>query len=282
MQARGRRVRERPASGSGWYHGAIKLACDILIAALALLVLAPLMVCVAASVMLSSSGPPFYRALRVGWRGRPVYILKFRKMKRGSSGPPLTLADDGRFTRVGRWLASTKLDELPQLFNVVRGQMSLVGPRPEDPNFVEYHREAFAPILAARPGITGLSQLAFAAESRILDPREPIRDYEERILPQKLELDRFYVSHRHLMLDVRILWWTFVRTVLAIPVSVDRSTGRIRVRSSGGRRHDTQTALHGVDLRNGRERPFRDRDVQPAETSTARSLSSVTTNVPTP
>jgi lipopolysaccharide/colanic/teichoic acid biosynthesis glycosyltransferase len=208
----------------------------LLIASLALVVLAPLMLIVAVCVMVNSWGPPLYRAARVGTHGRQVYILKFRKMKRGASGPPLTVADDRRFTRIGRWLARTKLDELPQLFNVVLAQMSLVGPRPEDPSFVQRHRDSFQPILTVRPGITGLSQLAFASESRVLDPVDPIRHYEERILPQKLELDALYVRQWHLLLDARILWWTFVTTVLSIPVSVDRSTGCIRVRTPGGRR----------------------------------------------
>jgi lipopolysaccharide/colanic/teichoic acid biosynthesis glycosyltransferase len=237
------------------------------------------MALIAVCVMVDSWGPPFYRAVRVGRGGRGLYVLKFRKMRRGASGPPLTLDEDKRLTRVGRWLASTKLDELPQLFNVVLAQMSLVGPRPEDPRFVERHREAFEPMLAVRPGLTGLSQLAFAAESQILDPHDPIRDYEERILPQKIDLDTLYVSRWHLLLDLRILWWTFVRTVLSIPVSVDRSTGRIKVRSPEGGRRNTGIRLRDRDVLSDHRSPLNIVDLQP--NGPRPTASSVSTEVPT-
>ncbi len=226
-----------PASGSPGLSATAKLGCDVLIAALLLVLFAPIMVLIALCVVVDSPGAPFYRAVRVGRGGRRLVVLKFRKMRRDASGLPLTLADDDRFTRVGRWLAKSKLDELPQLFNVVCGQMSLVGPRPEDARFVVRHPQAFARILTVRPGITGLSQLAFAAEASILDPRDRVQHYEDRILPQKLELDTLYVTQWTPLLDVRILWWTFLSTVMRLPVSVDRTSGRLALRhGSGGRR----------------------------------------------
>lgn len=195
-----------------------------------LILLAPIMAVIALSICLESRGPVFYRARRVGYRGRQLYILKFRKMRHGAAGRPLTLDRDERFTRIGRWLARTKLDELPQLINVVRGEMSLIGPRPEDPDFVQRHAEEFEPILRARPGITGLSQLAFATEGRILDPDDPMGHYEERILPQKLHLDALYVTCRSVLLDARIIWWTLGAILLRVPVAVNRSTARMTVR----------------------------------------------------
>jgi lipopolysaccharide/colanic/teichoic acid biosynthesis glycosyltransferase len=239
------------------------------------------MALIAVCVVVESWGPPFYRAVRVGRGGRELYVLKFRKMRRGASGPPLTLVEDERFTRIGRWLASTKLDELPQLFNVVLAQMSLVGPRPEDRRFVERHREAFEPILAVRPGITGLSQLAFAAESRILDPHDRIRDYEERILPQKVALDTLYVARWHLLLDLRILCWTFVRTVLSIPVSVDRSTGRIKVRSPEGGRRNTGIRLRDSDVLSDHRSQLNIVDLQPKGDCPLPTAPSASTEVPT-
>ena len=121
-------------------------------------------------------------------------MLKFRKMHPGATGAPLTAAQDERFTRVGRLLSKTKLDELPQLWHVLRGEMSLIGPRPEDPTFVALHADEYEDILAVRPGISGLSQLAFADERRILSREDPMSHYVERLLPQKCAIDRLYAS----------------------------------------------------------------------------------------
>jgi lipopolysaccharide/colanic/teichoic acid biosynthesis glycosyltransferase len=162
-------------------------------------------------------------------------MLKFRKMRNGVSGPPLTAAQDDRFTRIGRFLANTKLDEIPQLWNVLRGGMGLVGPRPEDPTFVDLHREQFAEILDVRPGITGLSQLAFANEAEILAVEDRLNDYVERILPQKMRLDRLYVERRSLRMDLRILAWTVVAVGFRKDAAVHRETGRLTVRAPRSR-----------------------------------------------
>src|SRR3712207_3739205 len=145
----------------------LKRSLDFTVAALLLTAALPVIALVAIIIKLDSRGPVFYRASRIGHRGLPLRMLKFRKMHHHATGPALTMADDHRFTRVGEWLARTKLDELPQLWNVVKGDMSLIGPRPEDPSFVAMHLEEFAELLRVRPGVTGLSQLAFAEESRI-------------------------------------------------------------------------------------------------------------------
>jgi lipopolysaccharide/colanic/teichoic acid biosynthesis glycosyltransferase len=158
-------------------------------------------------------------------------MLKFRKMHDGASGPALVVPEDERFTRIGAFLARTKLDELPQLWNVLKGEMSLVGPRPEDPHFVELHRKPYEEILAVRPGITGLSQLAFARESEVLDPDDRERHYTERILPQKIRMDRFYATNRSLGMDLRVLWWTARAVVARRDVAVHRETGRLSIRA---------------------------------------------------
>jgi lipopolysaccharide/colanic/teichoic acid biosynthesis glycosyltransferase len=122
------------------------------------------------------------------------------------------------------------VDELPQLVNVLKGEMSLVGPRPEDPSFVEPRRTDFEQILRVRPGITGLSQLAFAKEMAILDPADRVGDYERRLLPAKLFLDEFYVAHSSLRMYLRILLWTVVAVVLRRDVAVSRKTGHMNLR----------------------------------------------------
>jgi lipopolysaccharide/colanic/teichoic acid biosynthesis glycosyltransferase len=158
-------------------------------------------------------------------------MLKFRKMYDGAAGPLLTASDDGRLTRIGRVLASKKLDEIPQLLNVLKGDMSLVGPRPEDPRFVEIEPDQFRTILCVRPGITGLSQLAFARESQILDPSDRIGHYRRAILPQKLAIDALYVRTWSTRMDFAILAWTALAVVARRQVAVNRVTGGLTVRN---------------------------------------------------
>jgi lipopolysaccharide/colanic/teichoic acid biosynthesis glycosyltransferase len=215
---------------AGGAAASVKVCFDVIIAVVLLVALAPLMALIALCVVVESPGPVLYRASRVGRRGEPLQVLKFRKMHLRATGRPLTIDKDERFTRVGRWLVCLKLDELPQLMNVVCGEMSLVGPRPEDPAFVLNYRSEFEAILQVRPGLTGLSQIAFAAEAKLLDQEDPIRDYEDRILPQKLQLDRLYISCWHPLLDLRILFWTVATILFRIPVAVGRLTARMNVR----------------------------------------------------
>jgi lipopolysaccharide/colanic/teichoic acid biosynthesis glycosyltransferase len=209
---------------------ATKRTIDVVVAAAALIVLLPLMLLTALLVKLESRGPIFYRCTRAGHRGRELSMMKFRKMYDGATGLALTTSTDDRFTRVGRILARTKLDELPQLWHVFRGDMSLVGPRPEDFAFVERHTAHYQRILTIRPGIIGLSQLAFADESSILDPEAPEQHYLERILPQKLGLDLMYVERHGVRFDAKILMWSAVAVLLRRQVAVDRATGRMGLR----------------------------------------------------
>jgi lipopolysaccharide/colanic/teichoic acid biosynthesis glycosyltransferase len=208
----------------------VKRAVDITVSAVLLLLALPIILIVALAIKLDSPGPVFYAARRIGYRGRPLRMYKFRKMHHRASGPKLTTDGDQRFTRVGEWLAKAKLDELPQMWNVLRGDMSLIGPRPEDPSFVALHAADFVEILRVRPGITGLSQIAFAEESRILDDEDPTGHYLDRILPQKMGMDRLYAMRYHLRLDISILVWTLIAVLLRRQVAVHRETGRMNLR----------------------------------------------------
>jgi lipopolysaccharide/colanic/teichoic acid biosynthesis glycosyltransferase len=203
---------------------------DLAVALALLVLLSPLLLLLALAVKLESAGPVLYRSRRVGLRGREFAMLKFRKMHRDATGPPLTSPADERLTRLGSLLVRTKLDEVPQLWNVVRGDMSLVGPRPEDPRFVAIYPREYSGILLARPGITGLTQLAFAEEGRILERAEFAGRYVDRLLPVKMEIDTLYVARRSTLMDTYILVWTVAAMLLRIDVAVDRRSGRLSVR----------------------------------------------------
>jgi lipopolysaccharide/colanic/teichoic acid biosynthesis glycosyltransferase len=207
-----------------------KRLLDIVASAVLLALLVPVILVVVVAIKAESSGSALYRCRRIGLGGREFLMLKFRKMYDGASGPPLTLSSDTRLTRVGRFLARTKLDEIPQLWNVLKGDMSLVGPRPEDPSFVELLATEYRTILTVRPGITGLSQLAFAREGEILDRDDRIAHYLTRLLPQKARLDAMYALHSSLRMDFRILAWTAVAVVLRRDVAVHRMDGRLSSR----------------------------------------------------
>jgi lipopolysaccharide/colanic/teichoic acid biosynthesis glycosyltransferase len=229
-------LRERPKDGWGAQAPGVasgrlaKRLIDVVIAGTALLVLSLLIAVIAVAVKLESRGPVFYGGRRVGLRGREFRMLKFRKMRGAAAGPALTVADDERFTRLGCLLSRSKLDEVPQLWNVLKGEMSLVGPRPEDPSFVALRRADYEQILQVKPGITGLSQLAFVRESQILDRDDPVSDYVRRLFPQKIRMDRLYATSRSGLMDLRVLVWTAFVVLSRNEVAVHRGTGRLTVR----------------------------------------------------
>lgn len=189
---------------------------DIALSLLALALLCPLLLAVALWVRLDSPGPVLFRQQRVGRGGRLFAILKFRTMQVNAeaAGLQITVGQDPRITRTGRWLRRSKLDELPQLLNVLRGEMSMVGPRPEVPRYVAlYPADQRATVLSVRPGITDLASLAFRDESTLLArSADPERTYVEEILPIKLCHACDYVARRSLWLDLRIL----ARTALVL------------------------------------------------------------------
>jgi len=197
---------------------------------LLLVALLPLIIVLAIAIRIDSRGPAFIRLRRVGRNGCEFGMWKFRKMRVGVGGLALTSPDDDRFTRLGSALAKYKLDEVPQFWNVLCGQMSLVGPRPEDPAFVEVQKQAYSKICKVKPGITGLSQLTFARESEILDPENRVADYVGRVLPQKIRLDQMYAERRSIRMDVRILLGTIFVTLFRGQIAVHRDSGRLTVR----------------------------------------------------
>lgn len=195
---------------------------DLLIASLALLLLAPLLGAVALAVKLDSPGPVFYRQVRVGRGGRHFRIHKFRTMRHDpqDGGPQITVGADARITRVGAFLRRTKFDELAQLFDVLQGTMSLVGPRPEVPRYVALYPAALREVvLSVKPGITDDCSLDFRDEGELLArAADPERAYVHEILPAKLALQVRYVRVAGLMTDLRILGRTaavLVRRVFA-------------------------------------------------------------------
>jgi lipopolysaccharide/colanic/teichoic acid biosynthesis glycosyltransferase len=182
---------------------------DLAAAGLALLLLWPLLLLLALLIKLDSPGPVFFRQQRIGRHGVPFEIHKLRTMVADAParGLPLTLAADPRVTRSGAWLRRTRLDELPQLIDVLLGDMSLVGPRPEVPRYVEHYPPALrARALAVRPGITDPSSLAFIDEAaQLAQAADPEREYIEHILPRKLQCAADYAEQASLWTDLRVI-----------------------------------------------------------------------------
>src|SRR5262245_55499575 len=198
--------------GGRWTRELTRMAkrlFDLFGAGLALLVLAPLLVAVGLAVKLDSRGPVFFRQERVGRQGKPFRIRKFRTMVADAParGPQITVGADARITRVGAFLRHYRLDELPQFIDVLRGDMSLVGPRPEVPRYVAmYPPEMKAKVLAVRPGITDPASLEFVDEGELLArAADPEREYVEVILPRKLRAATAYADHATLRTDVLVI-----------------------------------------------------------------------------
>jgi lipopolysaccharide/colanic/teichoic acid biosynthesis glycosyltransferase len=189
-----------------------KRVFDLLGAAVALVLLAPLLAAIALWIKLDSPGPVLFRQQRVGRHGRPFAIRKFRTMVADAPrrGPQLTIGDDPRITRAGAFLRRAKLDELPQLIDVLAGHMSLVGPRPEVPSYVaQYPADLRDKVLAVRPGITDPVSLEFADESELLArAADPEREYVEVLLPKKLRAAAAYAEHANLATDLRVIGGT--------------------------------------------------------------------------
>lgn len=182
--------------------------CDIAGALAALTVLAPLFAVAALLVAVGAGRPIFFRQERIGKGGKPFQILKFRTMEAGG-GSAITVSGDHRVTRVGSWLRRFKIDELPQFINVLRGEMSLIGPRPEVREYVEFNDDLWQGVLQTIPGITDLASLVFLHEEEILGPvANPASYYQAVILPQKLRLNLQYQRSRSLARDLKLLWMT--------------------------------------------------------------------------
>jgi lipopolysaccharide/colanic/teichoic acid biosynthesis glycosyltransferase len=197
----------------------VKRALDVAIAGAGLVMTAPVLAAAAVAIKLESPGPVLFKQRRTGRGRQPIQTLKLRTMVVDAerSGPQVTAGGDPRITRVGRWLRRTKLDELPQLWNVVRGDMSLVGPRPEVARYTDLYPPEWEPVFSVRPGLTDLASLTFRDEESLLataDDRE--RAYTEVIMPMKLELALDSVARSSPAHDLGLIG----RTILAL---VDRT-----------------------------------------------------------
>ena len=195
-------------------HAAAKRALDLVGASFGVLLVSPLLIVAAVAIKLDSRGPVLFRQLRMGRGMKPFSILKFRTMVVDAPqlGNALTVGRDPRITRVGRVLRRTKLDELPQLINVLKGDMSLVGPRPEVPEYVALYREDYERILTVRPGITGLASIKYRHEAEILAQAEnPEHEYVTRVLPEKIALAEEYLRRATLVFDVTLMLKTLTR-----------------------------------------------------------------------
>lgn len=186
----------------------IKRTFDITVASVGLLVLSPLFFLVALLIKLDSPGRVFFRQERMGKGFRPFFIYKFRTMMQDASllGGPITFGADPRITRMGRVLRKTKIDEFPQLINVLKGEMSFVGPRPEVREYVELFRKDYEEIVKVTPGITDLASLQYRYEAEVLgNSRNPEEEYIKHVLPEKIRLAKEYMRRSSFIFDISLI-----------------------------------------------------------------------------
>lgn len=184
---------------------------EVILAFWGLIFFSPLLLIVAIWIKLDTPGPIFYRPQRVGQGGQFFRLVKFRTMLAGADrrGPGITTAGDRRITAAGRFLRKTKIDELPQLVNVLKGDMGLVGPRPEDPHYVALYTAAQRQVLAARPGITSPASLRYRNEEQLLAGTDWERIYLQKIMPDKLQIELEYLARRTIWTDLLLVFHTF-------------------------------------------------------------------------
>lgn len=190
--------------------------CDIVLSCLGLLLLTPLFVVVAVWIVIDNPGPVFYRQMRVGKDGKDFGLLKFRSMRIGADKESLiTIGEhDSRITRAGYYIRKYKLDELPQLWNVLTGDMSLVGPRPEVRRYVDMYTDEQRQVLTVRPGITDYASIEYIDENRMLAQAEdPDRTYIEEIMPAKIALNMRYIKHQTLGEYMKIIFLTLAKII---------------------------------------------------------------------
>jgi lipopolysaccharide/colanic/teichoic acid biosynthesis glycosyltransferase len=209
-----------------------KRAFDVLLSFVGLLLISPFLVLTAILIKLASPGPVLYRGVRVGQHGKPFCILKFRSMivDAEQHGGSATAGDDPRLTSIGKFLRRYKLDELPQLINVLKGEMSFVGPRPEVQKYVDRYSEDDKAILQLRPGITDWASIWNSNEAAVLEgSSDPEKSYEELILPTKIALQRKYLQDHACSTDLKILFHTFAKLVQEdwVPKELE-SYGKVR------------------------------------------------------
>ena len=207
---RGARMNDVPAPV------ALERCFDVFCATLGLLLLMPLWIGAALTILIEDGEPVLFSQTRVGRGGKPFRIWKFRTMRAGSTGSAITAGGDDRITRAGAILRKYKLDELPQLFNVLKGEMSLVGPRPEVPEFVQLESPVWQRVLKVRPGITDLATLVYRDEEQILATSpEPAIYYRQAVLPAKLRLNEEYLPARSFGRDLKLIFLTIRYSLFA-------------------------------------------------------------------
>jgi lipopolysaccharide/colanic/teichoic acid biosynthesis glycosyltransferase len=202
----------------------LKRSFDIVVSAVALILLAFPFAVIALAIKLSSAGPVFYQQQRIGRGEQPFCFYKFRTMHVRGDGPLITVGGDPRITQVGRALRRWKLDELPQLWNVFRGDMSIIGPRPEVERFVRYYTPEQRRLLQQTPGLAGLSQLIYPHEADVLQGYpNPEEVYRQHLMPKKLTVDLEYERHRTFWSDLLLLAEIILLSLLSKSYRIDRN-----------------------------------------------------------
>ena len=194
----------------------IKRLFDLFFSLIGVIVLSPLLLIIAILIKISSPGPVFYRGLRAGKNFKPFKIFKFRTMKAEAEklGGPSTAGDDPRLTRIGKFLKKWKIDELPQLLNVIKGEISLVGPRPEVLEYAKLYQGEEKIVYRVKPGITDFASLWDIHEEEVLKGSpDPEKTYLEKIRPEKVRLQMKYVKEMSFWTDIKIIWRTFLKLI---------------------------------------------------------------------
>ena len=192
----------------------IKRIFDIVCSGLGLMILSPFLLFIAIRIKMDSDGPVFFKQIRVGEKGREFKILKFRTMVVDAEklGRQITVGNDSRITKIGAFLRKYKIDELPQLINVFKGDMSLVGPRPEVPRYVNMYTEEQRKVLDVKPGITDLASIRYRDENELLGQAEnPDEFYINTIMPDKLALNMEYIKKSNVFYDIYIIIETIIK-----------------------------------------------------------------------
>jgi lipopolysaccharide/colanic/teichoic acid biosynthesis glycosyltransferase len=207
---------------SGLYRNKGKRLLDVVASGTGLILFSPLLLAAAIAIRLSSPGPVFFRQRRIGRHGRPFDMIKLRSMFAGADRmSTVTVSGDPRVTPVGRWLRRTKADEIPQLINVLRGEMSLVGPRPETPDHVAHYTPRQKQVLEVKPGLTGAATIALLDEERILAAQSNVEQfYLTTLLPQKLECELGYCTRVTLRSDLALIVRTIARLFIGTRITL--------------------------------------------------------------
>jgi lipopolysaccharide/colanic/teichoic acid biosynthesis glycosyltransferase len=196
-------------------YSVVKRLLDILSSLMVLIVLLPFLLVIAILILSDSKGGIFYKQERIGKNQKPFYLYKFRSMRPESDkGSKITIGSDPRITKIGAFIRQFKIDELPQLINIVKGEMSVVGPRPEVKQYVQLYTEKQLRVLTVKPGLTDFASIQFFNEQEILGKAEdPQKKYIEEVMPQKLELNLHYIEQASFKTDVTVIFRTLLKII---------------------------------------------------------------------